>query len=172
MTSNGTSLQQKPDPCSFVIFGVTGDLAHRLVMPALYNLAATGLLAAARIAAVTPGQYRELAIGADGAVAEPAMVPVQRPGGAAFPLGQGDVVLISRGSGAAGLTLAQVLACSGAAVAMIGRGGAGSARQDRRAAKRQRAEPPGRAEMRHACPPAQAGVRDSAPAAAPCRSRG
>ena len=37
-------VQKKPDPCSFVIFGVTGDLAHRLVMPALYNLAASNLL--------------------------------------------------------------------------------------------------------------------------------
>ena len=36
--------QTKPDPCSFVIFGVTGDLAHRLVIPALYNLAANNLL--------------------------------------------------------------------------------------------------------------------------------
>jgi glucose-6-phosphate 1-dehydrogenase len=36
--------QGKPDPCSFVIFGVTGDLTHRLVIPALYNLAAAGLL--------------------------------------------------------------------------------------------------------------------------------
>jgi len=36
--------QKTPDPCSFVIFGVTGDLAHRLVVPALYNLAATHLL--------------------------------------------------------------------------------------------------------------------------------
>ena len=36
--------QKKPDPCSFVIFGVTGDLAHRLVIPALYNLAAADLL--------------------------------------------------------------------------------------------------------------------------------
>ncbi len=36
--------QKKPDPCSFVIFGVTGDLAHRLVLPALYNLAASDLL--------------------------------------------------------------------------------------------------------------------------------
>jgi glucose-6-phosphate 1-dehydrogenase len=44
MTSNGTSQQQKPDPCSFVIFGVTGDLAHRLVLPALYNLAESKLL--------------------------------------------------------------------------------------------------------------------------------
>src|SRR4051812_8943131 len=36
--------QKKPDPCSFVIFGVTGDLTHRLVIPALYNLAANDLL--------------------------------------------------------------------------------------------------------------------------------
>jgi len=36
--------RKKPDPCSFVIFGATGDLTHRLVMPSLYNLAATGLL--------------------------------------------------------------------------------------------------------------------------------
>jgi glucose-6-phosphate 1-dehydrogenase len=36
--------QKKPDSCSFVIFGVTGDLTHRLVIPALYNLAATNLL--------------------------------------------------------------------------------------------------------------------------------
>jgi len=36
--------QTKPDPCSFVVFGVTGDLTHRLVIPALYNLAANDLL--------------------------------------------------------------------------------------------------------------------------------
>ncbi|MFH1342167.1 MAG: glucose-6-phosphate dehydrogenase [Pseudomonadota bacterium] len=36
--------QKKPEPCCFVIFGATGDLTHRLVIPALYNLAATGLL--------------------------------------------------------------------------------------------------------------------------------
>src|SRR5882672_12020667 len=36
--------QKKPDPCAFVIFGVSGDLTHRLVIPALYNLAATDLL--------------------------------------------------------------------------------------------------------------------------------
>src|SRR5712672_578260 len=40
----GQLAQKKPDPCSFVIFGVTGDLAHRLVVPALYNLAASDLL--------------------------------------------------------------------------------------------------------------------------------
>ncbi len=32
------------DPCTLVIFGASGDLAHRLVVPALYNLARTGLL--------------------------------------------------------------------------------------------------------------------------------
>src|SRR6202165_1257294 len=36
--------QKKPEPCSIVIFGVTGDLAHRLVVPSLYNLAANDLL--------------------------------------------------------------------------------------------------------------------------------
>src|SRR4030081_1996169 len=36
--------QKKPDPCSFVSCGVTGDLTHRLVIPSLYNLAATDLL--------------------------------------------------------------------------------------------------------------------------------
>src|SRR5882757_5774871 len=37
-------VQKKPDPCSFIIFGASGDLTHRLVIPALYNLAASNLL--------------------------------------------------------------------------------------------------------------------------------
>lgn len=32
------------DPCTMVIFGATGDLTNRLVMPALYNLARTNVL--------------------------------------------------------------------------------------------------------------------------------
>ena len=32
------------DPCALVIFGAAGDLAKRLLLPALYNLAAAGLL--------------------------------------------------------------------------------------------------------------------------------
>ena len=49
MTDNTASPKKpaapkKPDGCAFVIFGVSGDLAHRLVIPALYNLAATDLL--------------------------------------------------------------------------------------------------------------------------------
>src|SRR5690349_12622514 len=42
--SDGQHPQQRPQPCAFVIFGVTGDLTHRLVIPSLYNLAASGLL--------------------------------------------------------------------------------------------------------------------------------
>ena len=42
--ANGVFAQKKPNSCTFVIFGVTGDLTHRLVMPSLYNLAAAGLL--------------------------------------------------------------------------------------------------------------------------------
>ena len=33
-----------PDPCAMVIFGAGGDLTKRLLVPALYNLAHTGLL--------------------------------------------------------------------------------------------------------------------------------
>src|SRR5690349_17404871 len=32
------------DPCCLVIFGASGDLTHRLLLPALYNLAAAGVL--------------------------------------------------------------------------------------------------------------------------------
>jgi glucose-6-phosphate 1-dehydrogenase len=42
--TNASAPQKKPDSCSFVIFGVTGDLTHRLVIPSLYNLAANDLL--------------------------------------------------------------------------------------------------------------------------------
>jgi glucose-6-phosphate 1-dehydrogenase len=42
--ANGSFAQKTPDACAFVIFGVTGDLTHRLVMPSLYNLAAGNLL--------------------------------------------------------------------------------------------------------------------------------
>lgn len=36
-----------PDPCTLVIFGASGDLTHRKLIPALYNLAADGALPAA-----------------------------------------------------------------------------------------------------------------------------
>lgn len=34
--------KNKPEPCSVVIFGATGDLAHRKLVPALYNLSVEG----------------------------------------------------------------------------------------------------------------------------------
>jgi glucose-6-phosphate 1-dehydrogenase len=47
MTANGAHPGARvADPCTFVIFGASGDLAHRLLIPALYNLAASDLLPA------------------------------------------------------------------------------------------------------------------------------
>src|ERR1700682_3198376 len=40
----GLSTRAVPQPCSLVIFGATGDLTHRKLVPALYNLAADGEL--------------------------------------------------------------------------------------------------------------------------------
>jgi glucose-6-phosphate 1-dehydrogenase len=42
--TDNSAKRKTPDACSFVIFGATGDLTHRLVIPALYNLAAAELL--------------------------------------------------------------------------------------------------------------------------------
>jgi glucose-6-phosphate 1-dehydrogenase len=40
----GTRLERVPDPCLVVIFGATGDLSHRRILPALYDLRRAGLL--------------------------------------------------------------------------------------------------------------------------------
>ena len=40
----GLRLERVPDPCAFVLFGATGDLAHRKVIPAIYQLWRTNLL--------------------------------------------------------------------------------------------------------------------------------
>ncbi len=34
--------RHRAEPCTVVIFGATGDLTHRKLIPALYNLAADG----------------------------------------------------------------------------------------------------------------------------------
>src|SRR5437763_268026 len=45
MAGNTSARDIRPaDPCCFVIFGASGDLTHRLLMPALYNLSAAGAL--------------------------------------------------------------------------------------------------------------------------------
>jgi glucose-6-phosphate 1-dehydrogenase len=36
--------ERHPDPCSLVMFGVTGDLVHRKLVPALYDLGCHGIL--------------------------------------------------------------------------------------------------------------------------------
>src|SRR5438067_7449575 len=40
----GLSTRAVPQPCAIVIFGATGDLTHRKLIPAVYNLAADGEL--------------------------------------------------------------------------------------------------------------------------------
>jgi glucose-6-phosphate 1-dehydrogenase len=40
----GATTARPADPCCLVIFGASGDLTHRLLVPALYNLASAGLL--------------------------------------------------------------------------------------------------------------------------------
>ena len=40
------SIRNHPESCIIVIFGATGDLTHRKLIPALYNLAADGDLPA------------------------------------------------------------------------------------------------------------------------------
>ena len=50
----GLRLERVPDPCIVVLFGGTGDLAHRKVLPALYHLWRTNLL---------PHEFVVLAVG-------------------------------------------------------------------------------------------------------------
>src|SRR5215469_12805647 len=83
-------------------------------------LTADGLRAACQIAAEA-GRYRELVIDANGPVRELVMEPAGCERGDGFAFGPGDVVLISRSAAAPGLALAEVLACSGAAIAVVGR---------------------------------------------------
>jgi glucose-6-phosphate 1-dehydrogenase len=40
----GLMLRRKPDPCVLVIFGASGDLTHKKLMPALYSLMVRRLL--------------------------------------------------------------------------------------------------------------------------------
>ena len=42
----GVTAQSSAEPCVLVIFGATGDLTHRKLVPAIYNLAHEGQLPA------------------------------------------------------------------------------------------------------------------------------
>ena len=96
-----------------------------------------GLLAAQRFAATEPGRFRELVLDAVGAPREPVMVATPAPdrtpprpdGGAAsqppgraagVALGRSDVVLVSGGQPGDVLATAQLLAGSGARLALVG----------------------------------------------------
>src|SRR5688500_2049764 len=39
-------LERVPEPCTIVVFGATGDLTGRKILPAIYNLRRAGLLPA------------------------------------------------------------------------------------------------------------------------------
>jgi glucose-6-phosphate 1-dehydrogenase len=55
-----------PDPCAFVLFGATGDLAHRKVIPAIYQLWRTNLLPAEfSLVAVARRPYSDEAFAAE-----------------------------------------------------------------------------------------------------------
>src|SRR5207302_8185413 len=43
----GLRAESTPEPCAVVVFGASGDLAHRKLLPALYNLAVGAHLPAA-----------------------------------------------------------------------------------------------------------------------------
>ncbi len=43
-TPGDRRLPRVPDPCALVVFGVTGDLARKKLIPAVYDLANRGLL--------------------------------------------------------------------------------------------------------------------------------
>ena len=42
--AEGLALRRTPDPCALVIFGASGDLTHKKLLPALYALAVRRLL--------------------------------------------------------------------------------------------------------------------------------
>src|SRR5919206_1413024 len=44
---HGLRVEIPPEPCAVVVFGASGDLAHRKLVPALYNLAVGAHLPAA-----------------------------------------------------------------------------------------------------------------------------
>jgi glucose-6-phosphate 1-dehydrogenase len=76
----GLRLEKVPEPCTAVIFGGTGDLAHRKILPALYNLRRAGLLPPeSSVVAFARRPYTDTAYRAEmsGAVGEHSRVPVE-----------------------------------------------------------------------------------------------
>src|SRR5437868_3595467 len=62
----GLRAESAPEPCAVVVFGASGDLAHRKLLPALYNLAAAAHLPAAfGVVGVSKSEYTHQAFAAD-----------------------------------------------------------------------------------------------------------
>jgi len=62
----GLRVERVPDPNAFVLFGATGDLAHRKVMPAIYQLLRANLLPAEfSVVAVARRPYSDVAFRAE-----------------------------------------------------------------------------------------------------------
>ena len=108
--------------CAFTGFFASLHAEHPSIGITVLRVAVAVISPAAILpfAAAEPGQFRELIFGPAGAISEPVLTEVPLPGGGAFPLSPDDVLLITRGTKGAGLALAQVLACCGTGVAVIG----------------------------------------------------
>src|SRR5438477_7112757 len=62
----GLRADSAPEPCAVVVFGASGDLAHRKLLPALYNLAVGAHLPAAfGIVGVAKSEYTDAELRAD-----------------------------------------------------------------------------------------------------------
>jgi len=84
--TSGFCIEERPGPCSLVIFGASGDLAKRKLIPALYNLYKRDLLPEkfnvvgfAR-SDMTDGEFRERACSAIGESCEGAPSDIERFG--------------------------------------------------------------------------------------------
>src|SRR5438477_3623620 len=62
----GLRVDSTPEPCAVVVFGASGDLAHRKLLPALYNLAVGAYLPAAfGVVGVSKSEYTDEQFRAD-----------------------------------------------------------------------------------------------------------
>src|SRR2546428_8794927 len=63
---HGLRVESAPEPCAVVVFGASGDLAHRKLLPALYNLAlAAHLPAAFGLVGVSKSEFSDAEFQAD-----------------------------------------------------------------------------------------------------------
>ena len=108
---------------NFTGFFATVHAEHPALGVTVLRVPARGTSPAAvlELAHAEPGRFRELVVSRDGTVAEPVLAEFALSGRAPCPVGPDDVVLVSRQARGAGLALAQVLACTGAGIAVVGR---------------------------------------------------